>query len=240
MNKEVLDFYHKNKNFSYTQPKLLSNLNEIESARWLINNPNFAWLELDIDIPAVEVDVAEPYYVPHREGESYGWDSCCIHGIRTDATQNWPEYVDKEVDDTYKWTELSNMAPTATKFWKNLPYEKYKRVRYMKLQSNGYISPHSDMPGRGYIPGEPAAYDPLELGFPINVAVVHPENCFMVLEKFGIVPMVAGRAYLINIRHNHAVINFSNQTRIHMIGFALWDKAKMSELIVRSYERNCI
>jgi len=242
MNQEVLDFYNKNKNLVYIPPTLPQDLSVLDKARWIVNNPNFAWLELDIPIPELyhECLTAESYYVPHREGESSGWDSCCIHGIRTDATQNWPEYVSEETDNIYQWTELSDQVPIVTNFWKTFPSEKYKRVRFMKVAAGGYISPHSDAPGRGYIPGEPVDYDPLELGCPINIALIHPKNCDMVLEGFGIVPFKPNRAFLINIRHRHAVINFSSKDRIHMIGFGVYGnrKQEFADLVVRSYERS--
>ena len=242
MKQEVLDFYNKNKNCTYTPPQLPEGLSTVDAARWIMTNPEFAWLELDIKVPELfhECLAAEKYYVPHREGESSGWDSCCIHGIRTDATQNWPEYVDKETDDIYQWTELSNEVPLTTQFWKSYPAEKFKRVRFMRVAPGGYIAPHSDAPGRGYIPGEPVDYDPLELGCPVNIALIHPNNCDMVLEGFGIVPFKAGKAFLINIRHNHAVLNFSSKERIHMIGFGVYGnrKQEFAELIVRSYERS--
>lgn len=241
MNQEVLDFYLKNKSFSKTLPPLPIDLTVLEQARWIMNHPDFFWLELDLDIPDLtdECSVAEKYYVPHRESESDGWESCCIHGIRTDTTQTWCEYVDEETDDTYKWTELSNDVPQTTNFWKSFPAEKFKRVRYMKLTPGGFIAPHSDAPGSGYEPGEPLDYDPLELGCPINIAIIHPADCHMVLEGFGTIPFSPRKAFLINIRHYHAVVNFSNQDRIHMIGFCVPGnkKEEFAELIVRSYER---
>lgn len=241
MNQEVLDFYNHNKDLIYSPPVMPTNLPTIDKARWIVNNPKFAWLQLDISIPDLyhECMAAEKYYVPHREGESLGWNSCCIHGIRTDATKNWPEYVSEENDLTYQWTLLSHEVPTATAFWKNFPSEKYKRVRFMKVAAGGYIAPHSDAPGSGYIPGEPVDYDPLELGCPVNIALVHPKNCHMVLEGFGIVPFESNRAFLINIRHRHAVINFSSENRVHMIGFGVYGnrKEKFADLIVKSYER---
>ena len=228
MNQEVLDFYNQHKDCSYTPPKLPEGLTTVEAARWIMNNPDFAWVELDLPIPYIshEIHQAESFYVPHREGESEGWDSCCIHGIETWATQNWPEYVSEENNNTYKWTELSSLTPQVTKFWKEFPAEKYKRVRFMKLAPGGYIAPHSDAPGRGYIPGEPIDYDPLELGCPVNVAITHPVNCHMVLENFGVVPFKPEKAFLINIRHKHAVINFSSKERVHMIGFGVYGKCK--------------
>jgi len=240
MNQQVLDFYYANKDCKYYPPTLPRKLSVLEGARWILNNPDFAWLKLkiktDITQWKAELNNAEPYYVAHREGESEGWESCCIHGIRTDTTQNWPEYVSEETADTYKWTELSPLVSGVTKFWKDFPSANYKRVRFMKLKPNGYISPHSDRPGQS-IPGEPVDYDPLELGCPINVAIVHPRSCHMVLEGFGVVPFSEGDAFLINIRHRHAVINFTNQERIHMIGFGVAGdkKEEFANLIIQSY-----
>ena len=240
MDKDVLEFYNLNKDCIYTPPCLPGNLSTLDAAKWIMNNPDFAWLELDLPVPDVEYKLAESYYVPHREGESLGWDSCCIHGIETWATQNWPEYVDMESDSIYKWTELASLATNASNFWKQFPSDKFKRVRFMRVAPGGYIAPHSDAPGRGYIPGEPVDYDPLELGCPVNVAIVHPENCHMVLEKFGIVPFKPNKVFLVNIRHTHAVLNFSKEERIHMIGFCVFgnQKQEFAELLVRSYERN--
>lgn len=241
MDQEVLNFYYANKDCKYLPPRLPRNLNVVESARWILNNPKFAWLKLKFNTDLLqwktELDGVGSYFVPHREGESMGWESCCIHGIRTDATENWPEYVDQETDDIYKWTAVSDVCLGATKFWKEFPSEKYKRVRFMKVKPHGYISAHSDAPGRGYIPGEPLDYDPLELGCPINVAIVHPSACHMVLEGFGIVPFKEGEVFLINIRHTHAVLNFTDRERIHMIGFGVYGNRQdeFAKLIVESY-----
>ena len=241
MNQEVLDFYYKNKDCKYNPPALPRGLNIIDSARWIMNNPDFAWVKLNLTVDLnqwkQELPLAEQFYVPHREGESDGWESCCLHGIRTDTTQNWPEYVSEETADLYKWTELSALTPEITNFWKKFPSEDYKRVRFMKVKAQGYIAAHSDAPGSGYIPGEPIAYDPLELGCPINIAIVHPSACHMVLEGFGVVPFKEGEAYLINIRHRHAVINFTDQDRIHMIGFNVFGnkKEEFAKLLVESY-----
>ena len=241
MNQQVLEFYNQHKDCKYISPKLPAGLSTIDAAKWIMTHPDFAWVELDLAIPDLvnECRAAEKYYVPHREGESEGWSSCCIHGIRTDTTQNWPEYVEEETDDIYKWTELSDEVPLTTQFWKSYPSEKFKRVRFMKLAPGGYIAPHSDAPGRGYIPGEPLDYDPLELGCPINIAIVHPDNCHMVLENFGVVPFKPGKAFLINIRHHHAVLNFNNQDRIHMIGFGVYGNRQedFAEMLVRSYKK---
>lgn len=246
MVEDVLKFYNDNKECQNILPPLPNDLSTLEKARWIMNDLDFGWVELDL-----EIDVAQwqkeslnipPYLVNHRESDSEGWRSCCLHGIRTDATQNWPEYTDKETDDIYKWTELTSLVPQITNFWKNFPSEKFKRLRFMNLSPKGYINKHSDAPGRGYISTETLDYDPLELGCPINLAVVHPKDCHMIIEGKGIVPFEEGKAFLVNIRNNHAVINFSNQDRLHVISFCVFGnkKEEFAKLLVESYERNRI
>jgi hypothetical protein len=244
MNDEVLNFYNQNKDCIYTPPNLPDGLSTLEKARWIMNSPAVAWVELDIEIDLglskQEIHNVENFYVPHRDGESQNWHACCLHGINTAATQTWVEYTNEENDDTYRWTELTDHVPYITNFWKEFPSEKFKRIRFMKVNAGGWIGKHSDAPGSGYEPGETIDYDPLELGSPINIAIVHPKDCYMVLEGFGCVPFKEGKAYLINIRHNHAVLNFSDQDRIHMIGFGVYGNAKeeFAKILVNSYERN--
>ena len=82
--------------------------------------------------------------------------------------------------------------------------------------------------------------DMLDFGVPVNIAVVHPEDCYMVLEGHGVVPFKEGRAFIVNIRNYHSVINFSKQPRIHVIGHShgYGDKqAAFADLLVRSYEK---
>ena len=240
---ETLDFFNKNKDLKYIPPTIPSNLDDpFKIAQWITNNPDFAWLELDINFNLEnwknELQYAEPYYVPHRESKSNGWVSCCLHGIDTDKTGHWVAYVDKETEDLYQWTKISEKTPNIKNFWKNtFPSQTYNRIRFMKVKSQGYIGKHNDSPGQGWIPGETSAHDPIIHGCPINIALVHPDNCYMVLEGFGIVPFKEGKIFLVNIRHNHSVINFSDQDRIHMIGFAISQNRQQdfAELITRSY-----
>ena len=107
----------------------------------------------------------------------------------------------------------------------------------MELEPESAITPHSDMPGR--LPGE-AGMDMLDFGVPVNIAVVHPADCYMVLEGYGIVPFKEGKAFIVNIRNFHSVINFSKQSRIHVIGHSYGYGNKLEDfanLIVRSYEK---
>ena len=106
----------------------------------------------------------------------------------------------------------------------------------MELEPGGKISPHSDAPGR--LPGE-QGLDMLDFGVPINVAITHPQGCEMMLEKHGIVPFEEGKAFIINIRNVHSVVNNSDRQRIHLIAHGIPGQRKKDfvELIARSYRK---
>lgn len=238
----AIDFYNKNKDLNWNMPKAPDNLKtDYEIADWILNKSDFGWLELDLDI-SVKAWVKESKYaryVDHRGKDHPGWNSCCIHGIDVDKTGAWTNYgFTNETDVPYHWTSLSQLTPTIKNFWQNeFPSDQYRRIRFMELQAKGIISPHSDMPGR--LPGE-ENFDALEFGVPINIAVVHPEDCFMVLEGKGMVPFKEGSAFIVNIRHYHSVINFSNTPRIHVIGHSYGYGNKLeefTELVTRSYRK---
>lgn len=237
-----LDFFNRNKNIKWQMPSPPPYVETDEDlASWLVNKADIGWLELDIEIDITkwkeEAKTSFPYLVPHRESESKGWNSACIHGIDVSSTGSWNTYGYKDEKDVpYKWTELSNLTPAITNFWKNFPYESYNRIRFMEVESNGFISPHSDMPGK--LPGE-LNWDVLERGAAINVAIIHPNDCFLTVDRFGNVPFKEGKAFMVNIRNRHSVVNFSNTNRIHLIANGRPGKNKKDfiDLIVRSYRK---
>jgi hypothetical protein len=240
----ALNFYQNNKDCTWqleTVPEGLTS--DLEITDWLLNKSSFGWLELDIDIDLdgwqLEAQQAVPYFVAHREDNNAGWNSCCIHGIDIDKTGAWTNYgYGNEQDVPYDWTELAHKTPTVKQFWQNkFPADKYRRIRFMELEAESAITPHSDMPGR--LPGEDN-FDALEFGVPVNVAVIHPTDCHLVLEGYGVVPFKQGQAFIINIRNYHSVINFSKQSRIHVIGHAFGygnKKAEFAKLVADSYRK---
>ena len=244
ISQQSLSFYNKNKDCQWTLESPPTHVNTpVELTNWLLNYSNFGWLELDLEIDIagwqIEALQAEPYFVDHREDESEGWTSCCLHGIDVGKTGAWTNYgYTDEKTVPYQWTDLGNKSPQVTHFWKNqFPTDHYRRIRFMQLDANSAITPHSDMPGR--LPGEDK-FNALDFGCPINIAVVHPADCHMVLEGYGIVPFKEGKAFLINIRNYHSVINFSNTPRIHVIGHSYGygsKKQEFAELIARSYAK---
>lgn len=236
-------FYQTNKDFDWKLRPIPDTLTtDVERARWIFKQP-IGWIELDIgfDIAAWanESIAACSHFVNHREGpEHKGWQACCIHGLAIDKTGTDPAAPISE----YHWTELAEETPAATQFWKQFPFEHLVRVRYMLLGPNGYVGPHNDSP-----PG--VDLDTVSLMdhiLPINIAIVHPDNCYMTLKDYGTVPWKAGKVILVNITNDHSVVNYSNQYRLHMIGHGLVGSRieEFCNLIVRSYnkqyERNSV
>lgn len=240
----ALEFYKNNKDCKWTvEPVPTQLVSTIDKARWILNEANFGWIELDLKIDVVNWQVesqqADPYFVAHREDNNTGWNSCCIHGIDTDKTGAWTNYgYTDETNVPYAWTELSYKTPIIKNFWQNVfPTDNYRRIRFMELTPNSAITPHSDMPGK--LPGE-QNIDMLDFGVPINIAVLHPTDCYMVLEKYGVVPFKEGKVFIVNIRNYHSVINFSNNSRVHVIGHSYGYGKQLdafAELVVRSYEK---
>ena len=240
---KTLEFYQKNKDCTWQLETAPPGTN-LEIASWLLNESNFGWLELDLEIDLggfqLEALNAKPYLVPHREDDNNdGWNSTCVHGIDTHSTGAWTNYgYTNEADVPYKWTDLAHRTPAVKSFWqRTFPAERYRRIRFMELTPNSAITPHSDMPGR--LPGEDN-FDAMEFGVPVNIAVIHPKDCHMVLEGFGTVPFKEGKVFIVNIRHFHTVVNLSNKPRLHVIGHPFGygaSKEQFADLIVRSYNK---
>lgn len=236
----ALEFYYNNRHCHWKLEECPDGCDSnYQIANWLLNKSNFGWLELDveIDLEQWKTECQNVQFFDHRGSDHPGWNSTCIHGIDVDKTGSWTNYGYTNEDDVpYKWTLLSERTPSIKNFWSNFPYETYRRIRFMEVESNGVVSPHIDMPGR--LPGEDN-FNALQFGVPINVAIIHPENCFMTLENYGCVPWQEGKAFIINIRNYHSVINFSKISRIHLIAHGKPQSRinKFVELVARSYKK---
>lgn len=241
---KTLEFFNKHKDCKWIPDPIPADLTTlIEQASWILNKSKLGWIELDLDLDLNswqdQVQRVTPWLVPHREDNNEGWNSCCLHGIDINKTGAWTNYgYSDEKDVPYRWTALEEFTPSIVKFWKDtFPTEQYRRVRVMEVKPDSAITPHSDMPGR--LPGEDN-FDALAFGIPINVAIVHPKDCYMVLEDYGTVPFKEGRAFIVNIRQHHTVVNFSNQPRLHVIGHSYGygnRQQQFAELVVRSYKK---
>lgn len=228
------DFYNQNKDFKPVFPEIPKHLtSDIEITRWVFEQ-KVPYIELDIKFnPGLwksESVLAEPYLVKHRESQDHnGWMSCCIHGIDTSKTGIWHVY--SETEPEYKWTDLSEKTPIIKQFWQDFPFERYARIRFMQLLGNGHVYPHNDNPGEGI--------SLLEHLVPINIAIDHPDNCYMVLKNHGIVPWSNGDIKIVNITNDHSVVNYNSKPRMHMIahGYIGNKIHEFSKLIARSYRK---
>lgn len=201
----AFDFYKKYKDCQYIKPSTIT-----DDAGWF-----YLPLKIDLKQWQYEVSLVDEFYVPHRSLDSQGWSSCCLHGLDISYTEPATSYGFDEFTAPYQWTSLSELTPTITQFFKEIfPADRYKRIRFMKLEPNGYINPHNDAP-KNYQPINKLKM--LDVGIPCNIAVVHPDNCYMTFEGIGIVPWVEGDVIVPDVTKTHSLINLSNRPRIHII-----------------------
>jgi hypothetical protein len=242
MDKITEKFLQDHKDTTWALPPLPTNITDTyQLARWIFKQ-HLGWIKLDIDIDVLawqkEYQKIKHALIPHRSSDSEGWNSCCIHGLGIDKTENAVQYgYDDETNAPYSWTELASYTPNITNFFKNIfPSERYKRIRFMEITPGGYIQPHGDVPEEFNLDID---LDPMDFGVPINIAVIHPDNCVMPFESKGILPFEEGDAYIPNVAIRHAFLNFSKKSRIHIIADVIPGKRKLeyADLVVRSYKK---
>jgi len=230
------EFYIQNKGHKPYFPEIPNDcVTDEQITDWLFT-VRVPYIELDIQFDLekwfAESKIAEPYLVKHREGQNHnGWNSCCIHGIDVDKTGIWHQYCN--IEPEYNWTSLSTKTPNIKQFWEQFPFEKLARVRFMQVESHGYVEPHNDTP-----PGD-TIINMIDHLVPVNIAIDHPDNCYMTLGNHGIVPWKNGDVKIVNITNDHSVINFSDKPRMHLIAHGIVGnkKKQFSELIARSYRK---
>lgn len=227
------EFFQENQNKSYQFPAIPPELiNTWQQAQWIIFESHIPYLPLDIDGPwkemYAEALALDSEFVTHRS-DGAGWSSLCIHGLsahQTESPDRYPEYAslpDEEMP--YQWTEIADRCPITTEYFKNkFPFDRYARLRYMKLAVGGTIPPHVD--------GGPEK--PITA---INIALNNPADCVMLQKDSGIVPFKnSGGAILFNNTWMHAVRNQGPEDRYHIIVHGQWNR-DFNELVVRSYKR---
>ena len=180
----------------------------------IMDNTQVPWVSLpEINVPWKEIHAEAIHLLEtecfslHRANSGGGWLSLCMHGmssVHTNVPEDYglPDDAERELAD---WTDISKFCPI-TKEWMQdeMLYDKFTRVRFMALLPDGWIRPHQDRPST------------VSLGA-TNVAINNPDGCKLVLEDFGEMPFVPGRAMKINTGYHHAVWNRSDEPRIHMI-----------------------
>lgn len=199
----------------------------------IMDNTQVPWVSLpEINIPWKEIHAEAIHLLEtecfslHRANSGGGWLSLCMHGMSSVHTNvpedyNMPDSAESELAD---WTDISKFCPI-TKEWMQdeMLYDKFTRVRFMALLPDGWIRPHQDRPSA------------VSLGA-TNVAINNPDGCKLVLEEFGEMPFVPGRAMKINTGYHHAVWNRSEEPRIHMI-FDGDTSSKFKEILNNNYAK---
>lgn len=166
-----------------------------------------SFLRLNFDYPYTmmlnEARNLKEMFVAHRSAyeRHMGWKSLCIHGISPTMTDSHEVYgYTNPYDVPYVWT---NIAPfTQNWFMNNFPTKKFFRIRFMLLESGGFIEKHVDNNRN-------------KLG-PVNMALNNPENCYFFMED-RIIPFSGGSAFMLNVSKEHYVTNESNIDRYHII-----------------------
>jgi hypothetical protein len=222
------DFFVNNVNYRY-QFEYQKEL----SADWILNKSLIPYLPLNLtDVPyrkmLDEAISLEQLFVKHRSNDSQGWSSLSIHGITSQHTDHYavyPEYSHLNNDQVpYTWTEIQDRCPVTTNFFKNyFPYDVYHRIRFMKLEPDGFIMPHSDSPD-------------LCLRA-VNISLNNPELCQFVFEKHGVVPFSdSGNMFLLANGYKHSVWNLGKQPRYHIIVHGYSTTQPFRDLVVDSYK----
>lgn len=194
---------------------------------WVNWECKYPWLKLQIDAPFKEMlDEAKNIkhmFVEHRNDESQGWKSICLHGIDNYVT-NPPREHGLEWDAPRIWTSASNHCPVTTNYFKNIfPFSAYDRLRFMLVEPGGYVNVHHD----GFYEENPSRA--------VNISLNNPKDCHLVTEN-GIVPFEdAGSVMHFNIAYKHCVINNSNEDRYHIIVHGV-ETYQFNTIVYNSYE----
>lgn len=150
-----------------------------------------------------EIDKLRNNFVPHRGGDSEGWESLTLYGLSSTHTQAHHKYGYKDYCPENKWTDVCQYLPACVKYIKRLPYKKFNRVRIMKVVPGGYIRPHTDRS--------------LWVGGALNIAINNPDDCKFYVEDHGYLPFDKSYAIFPNTGMNHSVVNNSGEDRYHFI-----------------------
>lgn len=181
--------------------------------------------EMPVQEMYAEAKKLENAAIPHRAyGESHrGWKSLVLHGISSAHTQGAEQYgMNPDDPSIYQWTDVARLCPVTTEFFQQkMNYDSFQRVRFMYLEPGGYVLPHQDA-------------DKYFLG-PVNIALNNPPGCRFIMEKVGVVPFQPGTINKLALVNRHAVLNESEETRIHVIVHGSPNYAHWSAKYVESY-----
>lgn len=162
-------------------------------------------------------------FVPHRslKEANVGWSSLCLHGLSSVHTGPHTRYG-FEQDAPYGWTDICKFCPVTYAFFRDtFGYQRYYRVRFMRLSPDGYILPHTD-----------STIDRLDA---VNIALNNPPACDFVMADCGVVPFTDGTAMMLSLSRQHAVWNRSAEDRYHIIVHGVRDPSVWDPIILASF-----
>ena len=223
---------------------------KFRKAKWITHESKIPWLVLDLpefDWKACYDEAMSVYdeAIQHRSNDydendpndygHRGWRSLTLHGLGKHISQHWDakDVVEAgfkfnnedEARKAYHWTEIADKCPKTVEMIKSIPgYFTYDRVRYMFLEPGGFITPHND-------------YEHDKLG-PLNISLNNPENCyFKMITDNAYVPWKPGRFIKMNVGHKHAVMNDTDEVRVHMIVHGQYGGSDYEDLILNSWKK---
>jgi hypothetical protein len=146
--------------------------------------------------------------------QNTGWRSLTLYGEAPEITEN--------TTANKSWTAIAEQCPHTVEFIKNnfVINANTGRIRFMWLDSKGYILPHQDRTDAEF--------------FETNIAIHQPQDCKFRFLEYGTVPFESGTAFLVDISKRHLVVNNSDQIRTHIIVHS----AITPGIVKSSYEQN--
>lgn len=197
------------------------------SARWIRKRSGLAWLELDMEVPHMDI-IREWEGVKHKatqwdRGDSWhgmvthGWKSLTLHGLSADSHERQPAGASMN-----KWTEISEQCPVTKRFMEsNFDISSSDgAIRFLLLEPGGYIVPHRDMKEAG-------------LRY-CNIGIDVPEGTNFYMENHGNLPYRSGSCLIWDHSIKHWVVNDSNRPRLHITVIA----NVKDDVLVRSYNKH--
>jgi hypothetical protein len=209
---ELINFYNQNKNYTSTHHTTFQKAQQDLDCAYYPIQFNF-----NAELLLKECQNVDDLYYNHRNQDKKngyghnGWQSLTLHGIDKHKTEHYTKYGFTSLEEAeYHWTDACERVPNLHKFLSELPFKVFDRVRIMRLAPGGYIMPHTDGAGRIFSP--------------LNIAINNPKECYFIFKDRGIMPFKAGIGLVIDVGREHAVINFSNEVRYHIIVHGHYDK----------------
>lgn len=188
---------------------------EAEKIKQWCESNSLLYLKANIEIPEEVVSEVSTIYneglfTPHRVSHGRGWASATLHGEEWNIT-----HYDSSAKSKYKWTKLTEYAPSMTDWLQNIFPNNghYSRCRFMLLEPGGFIRKHTDT--HQWVDGMPLKNDIMSA---VNIAITQPEECYLRRTEDGLeVPFKPRSVFWFNNGPFHEAANFSKLPRFHFI-----------------------